>query len=81
MEWIQRGWGARHCDSNSNGQNREKQPMDFRIRREHPPKGDPPVGEVPQGARAYGLCASCAHRDTCLNQKVEGGVWRCPDYA
>ena len=33
------------------------------------------------GTRTLGLCTSCTHRDTCLDQMVEGGVWHCADYA
>lgn len=31
--------------------------------------------------RNQGLCRSCARQTDCSAQWVEGGVWRCPDYA
>jgi len=30
--------------------------------------------------RPLGLCANCAHRDTCTFPKSEGGVWHCEEY-
>jgi hypothetical protein len=32
-------------------------------------------------ARLYGLCATCSLKETCLKRYVEGGVWKCRDYA
>ena len=32
-------------------------------------------------SRLYGLCATCTLKETCLKRYVEGGVWKCKDYA
>ena len=32
-------------------------------------------------ARALGLCANCAHLETCVFPRPEGGVWHCEEYA
>ena len=31
-------------------------------------------------ARALGLCANCAHLETCVFPRPEGGVWHCEEY-
>jgi hypothetical protein len=27
-----------------------------------------------------GLCSNCENRNTCVNSRMEGGVWHCEEY-
>ena len=41
----------------------------------------PPIKVIPESSQPRGLCATCAHRDTCRLPKPAGGVSHCEEFA
>jgi hypothetical protein len=44
-----------------------------------PPPASLPTPKDANGG-VIGLCANCAHRETCRHPRPAGGVWHCEDY-